>query len=138
MSLYPVFIVGSPRSGTSILISSLLSAGYNGYLEGNFLSLVRVVERDVDRHFASFYTPNPKVLTSRIDVAGLKERLSRVIVDAAAEQQPAPPWVDKTGNPEMIEAIPTLRRLFPTSRFIFAKRRAIENIVSRVIKFPGL
>ena len=36
----------------------------------------------------------------------------------------------------MIRAIPTLRRLWPNSVFIFAKRRAIENVVSRIKKFP--
>ena len=47
-------------------------------------------------------------------------------------------WFDKTGNPEMIEAIPSLRMMWPDCRFIFAKRRAIENIASRLTKFPGL
>ena len=138
MSVSPTFIVGSPRSGTSILISSLLRAGYNGFLEGNFISLARVIERDVDRFFSSFYTPNPKVLMSRIDKADLKQRLSRLIIETALAQQPPAPWVDKTGNPEMIETIPFLREMFPQARFIFAKRRAIENIVSRLIKFPNL
>jgi hypothetical protein len=138
MSLYPVFVVGSPRSGTSILIGALLRAGYGGFYEGNFLSLARVIERDVDRSRDSFYTPNPKVLTSRIDYAALKDELIRTIVAAASKEQPAGPWVDKTGGPEMIEAIPILRRLFPGARFVFAKRRAIENVVSRIVKFPHM
>jgi hypothetical protein len=138
VSLHPVFIVGSPRSGTSILVSALLRAGYGGFFEGNFLSLVRVVERDVDRHFTSFYSPNPKVLTSAIDKLALKHQLSQAIVDAAIRQQPAGPWLDKTGGPEMIEAIPFLRAVFPTARFVFAKRRALENVVSRLIKFPNM
>ncbi len=138
MSLHPVFVVGSPRSGTSILVGALLRAGYGGFHEGNFLSLVRVVERDVDRHFALFYNPNPLVLTSGIDRDGLKDGLARLIVDAAVQRQPPGPWLDKTGGAEMIEAIPVLRRIFPTSRFVFAKRRAIENLVSRLVKFPDL
>ena len=138
MSSSPVFIVGSPRSGTSILISSILRSGYNGFLEGNFLSLARVLERDVDRFFSAFYTANPKVLMSQIDKDVLKQKLSQVVLEAAIAQQPRSPWVDKTGGPEMIETIPLLRRTFPAARFIFAKRRAIENIVSRLIKFPGL
>ena len=134
----PVFIVGSPRSGTSILIASLLRAGYGGFLEGNFLPLIQIIERDVDRHFSVFYTPNERVLTSRLDRAALKQRLSRVIVDAALAEQPPGPWVDKTGGPEMIQSVPVIRGFLPGSRFIFAKRRAIENVVSRVIKFPAL
>lgn len=34
MSHYPVFVVGSPRSGTSILVDGLLSVGYKGFREG--------------------------------------------------------------------------------------------------------
>ena len=32
----PLFIVGSPRSGTSILVMALRAAGYRGFNEGNF------------------------------------------------------------------------------------------------------
>ena len=38
----------------------------------------------------------------------------------------------------MIQSIPVLRRLLPGRRFIFAKRRAIENVTSRLIKFPTM
>jgi hypothetical protein len=37
----------------------------------------------------------------------------------------------------MIPAIPILRRLWPDSVFIFCKRRAIENVASRLKKFPA-
>ena len=136
MSLSPVFIVGSPRSGTSILTAALLRACYDGCYEGNFLSLIRTIELQVERHFRSFYSPNPKVLTARIDQAALKARLARVVVDTVAGLHTQGAWLDKTGGPEMIESIPVLRACFPTSRFILAKRRAIENLVSRLIKFP--
>jgi hypothetical protein len=36
----------------------------------------------------------------------------------------------------MVEAMPILHRIWPSARFIFAKRRGLENIVSRVVKFP--
>jgi hypothetical protein len=38
----------------------------------------------------------------------------------------------------MILAIPALRALWPSAVFLFAKRRGIENIVSRLKKFPHL
>jgi hypothetical protein len=34
-----VFIVGSPRSGTSILTRAMQGLGYQGFHEGNFLTL---------------------------------------------------------------------------------------------------
>ncbi len=136
MAAHPLFVVGSPRSGTSILVRALQRSGYSGFNEGNFLSLIHPLLRDIDRHFATFGTDNPQVLTSRIDRQGLKDVVARQVVNAALAQYETPVWLDKTGNPEMIEIIPIMRRLLPTSHFIFAKRRAIENLVSRVVKFP--
>ena len=51
---YPIFIVGSPRSGTSILVQALLGAGYTGHHEGNLLSLLQGLERSIDQHFRIF------------------------------------------------------------------------------------
>lgn len=132
----PVFIVGSPRSGTSILVDALMAAGYTGFKEGNFLSLIHGIDRQVDRHFAAFGSTNPSVLTTHVDPVKLKADLVAVIAAAAAAHHQGDMWLDKTGNPEMIEAIPTLRRLWPNSVFIFSRRRAIENVASRLKKFP--
>lgn len=135
---YPVFIVGSPRSGTSILVDSLLAAGYNGFREGNFLSVWNAIERVTDRHFEVFANGNPKVLVSMVDREALKAKLFLTLCHELERLNHEAPWFDKTGNPEMILSIPMLRRVWPESVFIFAKRRAIENIMSRVKKFPGL
>ncbi len=134
---FPVFIVGSPRSGTSILAHALLSAGYAGYNEGNFLSLLHRLDADVDTHFEIFGSENTEVLTAHIDRQALKADLFAVLRAHVEAHITGEPWLDKTGNPEMITAIPTLLQLWPDSVFIFAKRRAIENIASRLRKFPN-
>lgn len=136
MTVYPAFVVGSPRSGTSILVRGLQGARYFGFSEGNFLSLLTAIERQVDRHFGFFGSDDPRVLTSRIDNNVLKENLRKVLADAFLAEHEGRIWFDKTGNPEMIEAIPSLLAIWPGAHFIFAKRRAIENIMSRIRKFP--
>jgi hypothetical protein len=133
---FPVFIVGSPRSGTSILTIALQCAGYTGFEEGNFLSLLTRLHQDVDDHFRDFGTNHQNVLTAHIDQDGLKAQLAALLRAQVEPFYGGRPWFDKTGNPEMITAIPTLRLLWPDSVFIFAKRRGIENIVSRLRKFP--
>ena len=138
MSKSPVFIVGSPRSGTSALVDAMLGAGYHGYREGNFLTLLMAVNRVIDRHFAVFGAAGPQVLASLIDQDKFKASIAQLFRDEANGLNPVEPWFDKSGNPEMIEAIPILLQLWPTAHFIFAKRRAIENIVSRMRKFPKL
>lgn len=134
---FPVFIVGSPRSGTSAMVSALLGVGYNGFLEGNFLSLISSVNEAVDRHFAIFSNGNPYTMVNLIDPAAVKSSIAAVLASRAAELNPTAPWLDKSGNPQMIEAIPYLLETWPEAMFIFSKRRGIENIISRLKKFPA-
>jgi hypothetical protein len=119
------------------LAQGLKAAGYAGYNEGNFLSLIAGLDALVDRHVSIFATSDAQGLMSVIDPRRLKQRLRRVVADSVASMHTGQVWFDKTGNPEMIEAIPALLSIWPGAHVIFAKRRAIENIVSRVIKFPG-
>jgi hypothetical protein len=134
---YPAFIVGSPRSGTSILVDALIAAGYHGFREGNFLTLISGIESLIERHFKAFADGNPKVLVNAVKKERLKARLFDDFQRTMDKHNPEAPWFDKTGNPEMIAAIPILRKLWPESVFIFAKRRGIENILSRTVKFPS-
>ncbi len=134
----PVFIVGSPRSGTSILVRALISVGYKGYNEGNFLPLMYIIDRAVDIHFSMpFARPNPNVLVAQVDPRVLKSRIAGIFKELTDNLNVGPLWFDKSGNADMIRAVPALRRLWPDSVYIFAKRRAIENVVSRVKKFPN-
>lgn len=134
---YPAFIVGSPRSGTSILVDELLAAGYHGFREGNFLTLISGIDALIERHFKAFADGNPKVLVNAVKKDRLKTHLFEVFRRSMNRHNPEGPWFDKTGNPEMIAAIPILREFWPESIFIFARRRGIENVLSRTIKFPS-
>jgi len=135
----PLFIVGSPRSGTSALADVALAAGYSGFREGMFLSLITQVSAAVNMQFATYATPpSPEVLIGRLDRTAVNRALAETIAGFARSANKVEPWFDKTGNPEMIEAIPMLREIWPDAVFLFAKRRAIENVVSRLRKFPGL
>ena len=133
---FPVFIVGSPRSGTSAMVSALLGVGYHGFLEGNFLPLISSVNEIVDRHFSIFSKGDPYTMVNLIDRVALKSSIAAILASRAVELNPITPWLDKSGNPQMIEAIPYLLETWPEAMFIFSKRRGIENIISRLNKFP--
>jgi Sulfotransferase family len=134
---HPVFIVGSPRSGTSALVDVLRHSGYNGFLEGNFLSLLHGINQLIDQHYKWYPTDNKRVLLSNVDKDELKRKLFQIFSTVANTLNPQEPWFDKTGNPEMTLAIPIVRELWPQAVFVFAKRRGIENVISRITKFPG-
>jgi hypothetical protein len=133
----PLFIVGSPRSGTSILVTALRRAAYRGFNEGNFLGLLDHINRIVNNYFATFWTDNPDVMMSKIDKEELKAALYLPFKYVVDRENPVAPWLDKTGNPEAIRMIPALLALWPSAHFIFAKRRGIENVKSRMGKFQG-
>jgi Sulfotransferase family len=133
---HPVFIVGSPRSGTSALVDAMRSSGYQGFSEGNFLSLLHGVNKLIDKHYGWFPSDDKDVLLSNTDKHEVKSKLFETLGTIVESLNPHEPWFDKTGNPEMMLAIPILRQLWPGAVFVFTKRRGIENVLSRVVKFP--
>ena len=134
---YPLFVVGSPRSGTSVLVTALRRAAYRGFNEGNFVGLMNDLNRVTDNYFATFWTSDPLVLMSKMDKDEVKAALFEPFKRFVERENPVPPWLDKSGNPGVIKMIPALLVLWPSAHFIFAKRRGIENVVSRIRKFPG-
>jgi hypothetical protein len=132
----PVFIVGSPRSGTSALVSVLNYIGYHGFLEGNFLGLLHEINWKFDEYYDHVPHADSDVMLGNIDKSDLKRRLFETFRTIVNDLNPIEPWFDKTGGREMIWAIPIVRELWPGSVFVYAKRRGIENVFSRLKKFP--
>jgi len=138
MARYPVFVVGSARSGTSAMVDALRVAGYNGFREGMFLTLIQKFEHLIDGHFSAFETGRKQVLIGAIDKDQFKQRIFEAVRQTVEDNNPKTPWLDKTGGPQMISSLPVILRLWPDSAVIYSKRRGIENILSRVKKFPAL
>jgi hypothetical protein len=57
------------------------------------------------------------------------------VVTAARLLFPTGRWLDKTPSTNMVFLAPRFRRIWPNARFVFMKRRAVENIASRMRKF---
>ena len=115
----------------------MLAAGYIGFREGNFLSLLNSFQQNVSRHRRTYCSGNLEVMVNQIDWDAFNNDVAAVFKRHVDILNPLAPWMDKSGNPEMIEIIPQLVNLWPDARFIFAKRRGIENVISRCKKFPA-
>jgi hypothetical protein len=135
----PVFVLGSVRSGTSAMAGALIGGTkYVGFREGQFFDLIQRL-----RHCISlFYTEreaslgNEAVMIRYVPEKFVTELLLSVFRNLAAETFSSIHWIDKTPSVDMIRLAPTLSRIWPEAKFLFMKRRGIENMLSRLRKFP--
>jgi hypothetical protein len=136
----PVFILGAARSGTSAVAQALLKLGcFEGHEEGHMLDLLA--------HFAvtlrKFYefngdelSPERNTTIARVPPNFYQESLDAVFIDLAHRLFPTSRWIDKTPNSDMVYLAPLFKKIWPHSRFIFMRRRFLENAMSRSRKFP--
>lgn len=138
-SVFPIFIVGSPRSGTSILalaIQSTMKIPY--YNEGHFLPLINYVVSAIDNYYES-KSDSIEVKSraiSHINRDELIDEVQNLFFHKYNSLYQSNIWLDKTPGIEMIDSVPVIAKTWPNAKFIFAKRRGIENINSRMRKFP--
>ncbi len=133
---HPLLIVGSACAGAGILTRALRAAGYAGFGEGNFLSILNQITDAVENHFRDLAGNAQQTMAALVGKEALKQRLAATLREIIEPLHQGQPWLDKTAGHEIIAAIPALRTLWPESLFIFSKCRGIENIIARLKKFP--
>lgn len=139
-SAFPIFIIGSPRSGTSILAFAIQSAMQIPYYnEGHFLPVIKNIVSAIDKYYES-KSNSIEIKTraiSHIKRDELINEIQNLFYHTYNSLYTSKIWLDKTPGIEMIDAVPIIARTWPNAKFIFAKRRGIENINSRMRKFPN-
>ena len=114
----PIFLIGCPRSGTSVLLQVLLRSPELAtvQLEGHILwdEFHPKKQRDSDVLGAG-------------DVSDRERRYVNLAVRLFAR---APRFVDKT--PENTLRVPYLEALFPEATFVFLRRRGADNVNSLI------
>lgn len=73
---------------------------------------------------------------SRVPKEFFRERLDADFIAVAAKLFPTGRWLDKTPNSDMIFLAPRFKKMWPNARFIFMRRRFLENAASRSRKYP--
>ncbi len=132
----PAFILGPARSGTSAMTLALLASGaYLGTGEGHLLPLAHALLGTVDTYYRR-RAEDPHTLLGQVPNEAFQKLIRRSFVRLAADLFPTRRWLDKTPTVEMVRASVLMKELWPNARFIFMKRRVIENVLSRQRKFP--
>jgi hypothetical protein len=134
----PVFILGAARSGTTALSFALLRTRYyEGFGEGHLMPLARALLLSCD----SYYRENSAALQQDTLLRQVPQNLFELsirsaFINMARSTFSGIHWLDKTPIVAMVHAAPLTREIWPNARYIFVRRRAVENIVSRMRRFP--
>ena len=128
-----VFLLGSPRSGTSQL-GSTISDQFNLPWLG-------------EGHGAPLFSEANHVLDGKGNTQGslirfmTQQHLGDLAIEAAQRSyyftHSSASFLDKTPGLGMINATPFLMRCFPSAKFIYIARNGISNVLSRMEKFGG-
>ena len=94
----------------------------------------------VDAHLDKKHRLLPAAAIDEFHLGRYPHRRVHVAVQGLLKQLAAgyttPFWVDKTPSRESVLSVPFLARTWPNAQFIFLKRRGLENMMSRLRKFP--
>ena len=134
-----VFILGTTRSGTSALQLSILeSTRYTGNGEGHVISILPSLVEEVKKYCESHPAFGvPGTMASRLSTDDFLESLYEGLRRLYGKSFGARPFSDKTPTVEAIRSAPYLSKIWPGCRVIYCQRRAIENVASKLKKFPS-
>jgi hypothetical protein len=136
----PVFILGAARSGTSAIAQALLKLGvFEGHQEGHMLDLLAHLAVATNKFYQLQHDEvvgNRDTTIARVPTEFFHDRLDGIFIDLGRRLFPRSRWVDKTPNSNMVNLAPRFKKIWPNSRFIFMRRRFLENAASRSRKFP--
>ena len=139
----PVFVLGAARSGTTALCVALEKATrYRGFHEGHVLDVAIRLVNAVDAHFEKkdpYISPETRSRYHLGQLAHPRFRAETIeMLRRLAAGYTTPFWFDKTPTYQMIASVPMLAQAWPHARFIFMKRRGLENMRSRARKFTRI
>ncbi len=139
-TILPIFVVGSPRAGTTAIGNAIrVSLKAKNYGEHHFLLLANNLNNTVKDYFTNYHTRNDKgTFINDISPALVIGKITQQIKAIYGSWHTGSYFVDKTPGRNMLNSLPVIQILWPEAKFIFCKRRAYENIRSRLVKFPHL
>lgn len=132
-----VFILGSPRSGTSITYYAMREIfGLPGRGEGHVLP---IFQRVLHEHwkYAQDFAKRDGTLAQSLDHTTFRAGIIEYLRGFYAARYPGGGFVDKTPGAEAILGAPLIRATFPGARILLTRRTGIEVVQSYRRKFDA-
>jgi hypothetical protein len=131
-----VFIVGAPRSGTSILVFALKEVfGLPGFGESHVMPAFQRMVHHLRAYTNSFANIPDPVMLKKLNRPELEKYLFEYIRGFYDKAFPEGSWIDKTPTGEAVFGLPLIEVVFPSARLIATKRNGIEVVQSHLKKF---
>ncbi len=131
-----LYILGSTRSGTSALRNAIYQTKYKGFGEGHTVPILIAIIKEIYRAKSNPAADVNGNALNALDAEQLISALFQAYENHQAEAVKSRFILDKTPNVIPIENAATLLRHHTRARFVHCSRRHIDNIDSKVRKFP--
>jgi Sulfotransferase family len=133
-----VFIVGAPRSGTSIMLRAMKDViGLPGYGESHAMPAFQRMLQNIRQDLGYFDDKDQNLMVKEINVDELEQHIGEFIRKLYDRIFPGGSWVDKSARGNAVAGLPLIESIFPNARLIMIRRNGIEVAVSHMKKFPG-
>jgi hypothetical protein len=137
-----LFILGARRSGTTQVLRLCRDVyGYCGGQEGQTWASVKALDDHLRRLESELLALSNTRLSDftliRLTRAEIVARYIATLLEMHIAAYGSP-VVDKAVDPESIIAAPLIAEALPNARFVFLRRRGIENVWSQLRRFPDL
>jgi hypothetical protein len=134
-----LFVVGTTRSGTSALRNALSETRYSGEGEGHTVGLLGALSEAINRYF----NENRAALSPGTMIAHWQRNTFWSDIVAAYVRQirlqfPGGFYLDKTPNILPLHYAKLIEASLEGTRFIFCRRRGIDNVVSKQRKWASV
>jgi hypothetical protein len=131
-------VVGSPRSGTTV-VGNMIQQAYQVKAHGE-AHLAELFSKLIEQT-SQYITSGPAALNKgtlvwEMPAILLKAQLIKQLRDLYITYYGTTAIVDKTPGIPMLQALPLLLLAFPNAKVVYCQRRGIENVASRIRKFP--
>jgi hypothetical protein len=141
----PVFVLGGPRAGTTVVAAGLRAVGsWFGWQEGHLFSVLPALLMAFTRSWAHALTFQHQARTGTAlgtldNYAIMNAVVARchAVYSEAVAQQGAVRWLDKSPSIHGTLVVPLLRRIYPRARYIFLHRHPLKQVLSFRRKFSG-